>query len=144
MAVAEALLKSAGLLPIDATERDSPRHTGSEHPDAVSSSVSLTPMLQGAAVTDDDNYTGIVDETRDTILGYFISFPGPRLRHQPAHESCNCNGGVDRLGKAQRRQQIPVHLRGHGQAFKTRDNHDGEEGRLHKRSKNNFGIYARM
>ena len=69
IALAKVLLKSAGLLSIDATERDSSWHTGSEHPDAASSSVSLTPMLQSAAVTDNDNYIGIVDETCDTLLG---------------------------------------------------------------------------
>ena len=57
MALAEALLKYAGFLSIDATERDGP--TGSEHADAVSLCVS--------------NYTGIVDDTCDTLMGLLIS-----------------------------------------------------------------------
>ena len=75
MALAKVLLKSAGLLSIDATERDCRRrHTRSEHPDAVSSSVSSTPMLQSAAVTDNDNYIGCIvdDETCDTFLGLLV------------------------------------------------------------------------
>ena len=57
MALAEALLKYAGFLSIDATERDGP--TGSRHADAVSLCVS--------------NYTGIVDDTCDTLMGLLIS-----------------------------------------------------------------------
>ena len=71
MELAKVLLKSAGLLSIDATERDCRRrHTRSEHPDAVSSSVSSTPMPQSAAVTDNDNYSGCIvdDKTLDTFL----------------------------------------------------------------------------
>ena len=71
MELARVLLKFAGLLSIDATERDCRRrHTRSEHPDAVPSSVSSTPMPQSAAATDNDNYIGCIvdDETCDTSL----------------------------------------------------------------------------
>ena len=57
MALAEALLKYAGFLSIDATERDGP--IGSEQADAVTLCVS--------------NYTGIVDDTCDTLLGLLVS-----------------------------------------------------------------------
>ena len=57
MALAEALLKYAGFLSIDATERDGP--LGSEQADAVTLCVS--------------NYTGIVDDTCDTLMGLLIS-----------------------------------------------------------------------
>ena len=75
METARVLLESAGLLPIGATQRDCRRrHTRSEHPDAVSSSVSSTPMLQSAAVTDNDNYIGCIvdDETCDTFLALLV------------------------------------------------------------------------
>ena len=66
MALAAVLLKSAGLLPIDATR--------SEHPDAVSSSASSTPMLQSAAVTDNDKYIGCIvdDEACDLFVNLVV------------------------------------------------------------------------
>ena len=68
MTLAKVLLQSAGLLPIDATEHDSPRHTRSGHPEAASSSGNSTPMLQSAA----GKYTGMTDPTCDAVLGLLL------------------------------------------------------------------------
>ena len=68
MTLAKVLLQSAGLLPIDATEHDSPRHTRSGHPEAASSSGNSTPMLQSAA----SKYTGMTDPACDAVLGLLL------------------------------------------------------------------------
>ena len=68
MTLAKVLLQSAGLLPIDATEHDSRRHTRSKHPEAASSSGNSTPMLQSAAGKD----TGMIDPTCDVVLGLLL------------------------------------------------------------------------
>ena len=68
MTLAKVLLQSAGLLPIDATEHDSPRHTRSGHPEAASSSGNSRPMLQSAA----SKYTGMTDPACDAVLGLLL------------------------------------------------------------------------
>ena len=68
MALAKVLVQSAGLLPIDATEYDSLRHTRSEHPEAASSSENSTPMLQSAA----DNKTCMIDDACDTVIALLV------------------------------------------------------------------------
>ena len=69
MKLAKVLLQSAGLLPIDATEHDSPRHTRSRHPEAASSSGNSTPMLQSAA---DCHNIDMIDPTCDALLGLLV------------------------------------------------------------------------
>ena len=85
MTLAKVLLQSAGLLPVDATERDPPRNTRSKHPKAASSSGNSTPMPQSAPVKDTDMIdptcepvkdTHIIDPTCDVVLGLLLFLSG--------------------------------------------------------------------